>query len=77
MLVILLMLVFSFLLHAVAEIWYLGWAKDNNYDVSWTLLPGVGLCALPWYILYGLPIIAIIGGFWLGNFWWKIVYGKR
>ncbi|MCU0653360.1 MAG: hypothetical protein MUD10_03820 [Candidatus Pacebacteria bacterium] len=34
-------------------------------------------CFLPWPITVFLPLAAIIGGYFLGQSWWKIIYVER
>jgi len=73
---VLLGLLLGFILHAIAEIWYIGLLilNFNKYSMglSWTKL----------YFAYQIStfIFLFLGAFWgyfQGLFWWKIIYGKQ
>jgi len=66
-------IILSCIAHAVIEIIYLQQA-DN---ITWYSQGGVGACALPPAVQYGLVLIGIVGGYFLGRYWWKIVYIER
>jgi len=64
----------SYLAHALIESSYLSYAEKNNLTVTWTMHFGVGSCALPPVVQYGLFVVGLIGGFFLGRLWWNTVY---
>lgn len=66
---IILGILLSFLLHAFMEFKYLEWAMNNNHTIVW-----YGGCALHPALKIGLLLAGIIGGFFLGKFWWRKVY---
>ncbi len=59
-------IVFSYLLHAIIEIVYLGWAVKNDRPITWTMHFGIGPCALPPVLQYGLLVLGAVGGWLLG-----------
>lgn len=61
----------SFIIHALIEISYLGWAEKNDYEVTF-----YGGCALHPVLQALIWAVGIIGGFQLGRFWWQKVYVK-
>lgn len=70
-------IIVSFVLHAFVEMWYLNWAEDNGHVIVWASPFGNGSCALPLYVNYGLLVLGAIGGYFLGRWWWKIVYIEK
>ena len=66
-------LILSFIFHAVIEIIYLSWAKENNAPIHWVLN---GACALPSWLIILLPVLGIIFGIWLGLIAWRKVYHR-
>lgn len=64
----------STLAHSGIELWYLGWTERTGHDITWTLFFGIGLCAFPPWLQYGLLILGAVGGFLLGRWWWRLVY---
>ncbi|MBI5404958.1 MAG: hypothetical protein HY976_01900 [Candidatus Kerfeldbacteria bacterium] len=69
--------ILSYVLHSGLEIWYLSVAEGNGWTIVWTKHLGVGSCALPWWVQYGLLAVGIIGGYELGRTWWRLVYVER
>lgn len=61
----------SFVAHAVIEILYLNWAIRTNAVIEWTRVSGDKSCALPFWLIYLLPVLGIVFGFWFGLCWWK------
>jgi len=59
----------SLLAHAGIEAWYLHWAENHNHLVVWH-----GGCALSWPVQIALPIFGAVGGYFLGRWWWRVVY---
>jgi len=66
----------SFILHAIAEIWYIGLLaldfKKYSMGLSWANL----------YIAhYALSLLFLLGGFvagfFQGLFWWTVIYSKK
>ena len=66
-------IMFSYILHAAIEITYI----NNTNVIIWYQHLGIGSCALPPYIQYGLLMIGAIGGITLGFYWWRIVYIEK
>lgn len=62
----------SIILHALVEIVYLYWAGSQGWIVIF-----FNGCALPPIFSYILLILGGIGGFFLGRFWWRLVYIER
>lgn len=61
------------LIHALAEIWYIGLLLDNFQKYS------LGLSWNQWFIIHhtGTVILFVVGallGFWQGKFWWSKIY---
>lgn len=73
LLTILLMLLLSIILHWLIEYFYI------NYLISNDLIGNIPnrSCLLPRWLQCGLPIAAVIGGFFLGRHWWRIVYIEK
>jgi hypothetical protein len=67
----------SYIVHAAVEIMYLNHALASGQSVKWYSHFGLGSCALPPYIQYGLLAAGIVGGYWLGRWWWRIVYIEK
>lgn len=74
---VLLGLVVSYGLHAVIELWYLSYAESHNLTITWTQHLGLGSCALPLWVQYGLPVLGIVGGYLQGRVWWRWIYVER
>ncbi len=64
----------SYVMHSALEIWYLRILTAHNYTITWYQHFGVGSCALPPLVQYGLLLVGLVGGWLLGHMWWKIVY---
>lgn len=62
----------SFILHAFLEISYLAWLSSQGKAVIF-----YGNCALPLYLQILIILIGIVGGYFLGDFWWRKVYIER
>jgi len=58
-------LLLSFILHAGIESIYLKYAKNITWHHG---------CALPYWLQIGLVLAGLIGGYFLGRFWWRLVY---
>jgi len=67
-------IIVSYGVHAVVELWYLGWAETKGRTVVWASHFGAGQCALPWCVQYGLLAAGVVAGFLIGRVWWRIVY---
>ena len=67
----------SFIMHGLIEMLYLKILSDQGRSVNWTSYFGVKSCALPIYLQIGLLLAGVIGGFYLGIYWWKKVYEKK
>lgn len=70
-------LLLSFILHALAEVFYLNYAFANNLKIEASYFLGVGWCALPIWVQYTFPVLGIAGGYFLGKYWWNLVYVKK
>jgi hypothetical protein len=70
-------LLLSFILHALIEMLYI------NHLISIGKLPqgsyplGLYWCALPDWTYYSLLVLGIVGGYFLGVNWWRIVYIEK
>lgn len=62
----------SIIAHALIEIIYLHWAESKGWAI--TFFNG---CALFPAVSYALLFLGAIGGFFLGRFWWRLVYIER
>jgi MFS family permease len=65
-------LLLSFLIHAFIEIKYLSWAEEQGRAVSF-----YGGCALAPWLQIALWLFGALGGYFLGRWWWRIVYIDR
>lgn len=70
-------LMLSFILHAFIEVAYIKYALSNGMQIHGTYFLGVGWCALPSWVQYTFPVLGIVGGYFLGQYWWKVVYIKK
>jgi hypothetical protein len=71
-LAVILGILLSIFVHSMLEMYYLKWAFQNNIRVTW-----VGGCALPIYLNIGLLLVGAVGGYFLGQTWWRIVYIEK
>lgn len=62
----------SLIAHSLLEINYLNWALSQGKLVKF-----YNGCALPVIIQAALLIVGVIGGYFLGTFWWRKVYVER
>jgi hypothetical protein len=67
----------SLIIHGLLEILYLKILIDRGSQINWTSYFGFKSCALPIYLQIGLLLVGVIGGFFLGIFWWRKVYEKK
>jgi len=67
-------LLLSFILHALVELVYINIMLARGLEVQGSYFLGVGWCALPIWVQYTFPAMGIIGGYFLGKTWWRIVY---
>ena len=74
-LAIILGVILSFIAHALIEIVYLSYSfyKGTSPEPS-SLTPQ---CYLPSALQTILLLAGLIGGYFLGRFWWQKVYGKK
>ena len=62
----------SVIAHGLIEIWYLKWMASRGMVVEF-----YNGCALwPW-LQVGILLAGIVGGFFLGRLWWRIIYVER
>jgi len=64
-------LLLSFIFHAIIELLYLKYADPAK--VHWVSVFG-GICALPIWLIYLLPILFIAFGLFAGFYFWKVIY---
>jgi hypothetical protein len=76
-LTILLCLQLSFLVHGFIEWIYIKITLGNGGVLSNTNFLGKLYCVLPWWLNYGLLLVALIGGYFLAQVWWRIVYIEK
>ncbi len=62
----------SLLVHAGIEALYLTWATSAGKAVVW-----YGGCALHPMLQFVLVLGGALSGFFLGRFWWRVVYVDR
>lgn len=74
LLTIFLGVILSFLAHALIEINYIKYLLARGLAPANQMVFGQGYCALPIWLQIGLPLIALIGGYFLGQWWWRVVY---
>ncbi|MFH1236314.1 MAG: hypothetical protein V1685_05255 [Parcubacteria group bacterium] len=69
----------SLITHAVIESLYISSALENGDTITWYTAFGVleGACALHPAIQWGLLVLGAVGGYFLGRFWWRLVYIER
>ena len=67
--------ILSFILHAVIEIFYIDYFLSKNILLKPSAL--TSKCYLPSSLQIFLLLAGIIGGYFLGKFWWRIVYVER
>ncbi|MBI4709186.1 MAG: hypothetical protein HY764_03225 [Candidatus Portnoybacteria bacterium] len=65
-------LLLSFLAHAFIEIKYLRWMGEKGL-----VAPFYNGCALPPLLQITLLLFGVIGGFFLGRFWWRKIYIEK
>ena len=68
-------LILSFILHAVIEIFYIDYFLDKGILVKPSAL--TSKCYLPSILQIFLVLAGLLGGYFLGKFWWKKVYEKK
>lgn len=64
----------SIIAHGVIEISYIGYALKNGIILENHALFGYGYCTLPVYLQVGLLVLGIVGGFFSGRHWWRVIY---
>ena len=74
-LTIILGIILSYIVHAGVELLYLKVAGFEN--VTWYMHWGFAPCSLPPFVAYSILLIGIIGGYFLGRFWWQLVYVEK
>jgi len=65
-------LLLSFNLHALVEIIYLNWLESQGRVAYF-----YGSCALLPPIQIFISLLGLIGGYYLGKYWWRKVYLER
>jgi len=71
---VVLMLIISFIAHALIEMRLIDNALATGVTLNLVKLYGVSVCALPVWLIYLLPLLAIGLGIWAGFFFWQKVY---
>ena len=74
---ILLGLLLSFILHGLFELAVIKAAFSQGKAIEGTYFLGVGWCALPVWVQYTFPLLGIVGGYFLGQHWWRVVYIEK
>ncbi len=68
-------LLLSFLAHAGIETWYIdNLLKQGVVPKANSLTPH---CFLPLVLQIILSLLGLIGGYFLGKFWWRIIYVEK
>ncbi len=67
----------SFLAHALIETFYIKFILSKGGVLLNNPFFGKLYCVLPSFFQYSLPIIFLISGYYLGQYWWKIVYIEK
>lgn len=62
----------SFIAHAFIEISYLRQIQSQGRVPVF-----YGSCALPPALQIGLVLVGAVGGFFLGRYWWRLVYIEK
>lgn len=68
----LLFVIISYGVHAIIEILILNTTENHIWYKHFG-----GLCALPPKISYGLLILGVVAGLWIGPKWWQWVYIEK
>jgi len=63
----------SLLAHVYIEIIYLQYAQAHNIKIVWNTALGES-CSLPIILQLLIMLSGILGGYYLGQFWWRKVY---
>lgn len=77
LLTMLLGLILSFLAHALIEINFIKYLLAQGLAPANQTAFGYGYCVLPVALQFGLIVLGLIGGYFLGQWWWKIVYIEK
>lgn len=67
--------ILSFIAHAFIEIFYLSYSFNQRISPEPSSLNSQ--CYLPSSLQIALFIAGLIGGYFLGRFWWRKVYGEN
>ncbi len=65
-------IILSFNLHAFVEMAYLRWVMSSGREVIF-----YGGCALPNIVQVLIWVLGIVGGYFIGKFWWQKIYIER
>ena len=76
MLTIFLGILLSFLMHALIEFTFLEYARVHGIRVNWNMALGAS-CSLPGFVQLLIIFLGALGGYFLGQYWWKIVYVEK
>ena len=68
-------IIFSFIVHAIAEYSYISYADVES--IIWYDSFGAGTCALPIWLQYSILLFGMLGGIFMGFWGWKIVYVQK
>jgi len=67
--------ILSFIVHGIVEIIYINsFLKEDALPKPATL---THLCYLPLFLQVFLLLAGVLGGYFLGNFWWKTACKKK
>jgi len=69
-------IILSFFVHALIEFTFLEYARAHGIRVNWNMDLGAS-CSLPGFVQYLIIFLGILGGYFLGQYWWRIVYIEK
>lgn len=76
-LTIILCLLLALIVYSFLEITYIKYFLSKNLILVSSGAPGFIGCVLPYYIQIVLMLFAVVGGYFLGQFWWRIIYVEK
>jgi hypothetical protein len=73
---ILLGILLSIIVHGLAESWYINFSLERGIYLEPVGFLG-RVCYLPFYMSALLLLAGLVGGYFLGKNWWRIVYVEK